>query len=121
MRLQHTYEGKANESSRKRSRESDREEPKERYEVSEREEEGSDIPPNFGTIMVPTWEGSASRIEGDRVVDYNTFRSRLSLGVRDEIKLRVFADLWERGYYVTRGVKFGGDFLAYRGELLYAN
>eukprot|EP01135_Chromosphaera_perkinsii_P011021 Nk52_evm55s2309 gene=Nk52_evmTU55s2309 len=30
----------------------------------------------------------------------------------------VFRDLWERGYYLTPGAKFGGDFLAYEGEPL---
>lgn len=25
----------------------------------------------------------------------------------------LFADLWERGYYLTSGLKYGGDFLVY--------
>ena len=29
---------------------------------------------------------------------------------------RVFLDLWEKGYYLTSGVNFGGDFLAYPGN-----
>jgi tRNA splicing endonuclease len=28
----------------------------------------------------------------------------------------VFADLWERGFYLTDGFKFGADFLAYPGD-----
>ena len=28
----------------------------------------------------------------------------------------VFRDLWEKGYYMTSGAKFGGDFLAYPGD-----
>jgi tRNA-intron lyase len=31
---------------------------------------------------------------------------------------RVFADLWARGYFLTDGSKFGGDFLAYLGDPL---
>lgn len=30
----------------------------------------------------------------------------------------VFNDLWERGYYLTSGEKFGGDFLVYPGDPL---
>jgi len=30
----------------------------------------------------------------------------------------VFHDLWERGYYLTSGEKFGGDFLVYPGDPL---
>lgn len=31
-------------------------------------------------------------------------------------KISVFTDLWEKGYYVTCGKKFGGDFLVYAGD-----
>ncbi|XP_011310052.1 tRNA-splicing endonuclease subunit Sen34 [Fopius arisanus] len=34
----------------------------------------------------------------------------------DEFKCNVFEDLWSRGFYVTGGEKFGGDFLAYPGD-----
>jgi len=29
------------------------------------------------------------------------------------LKFRVFQDLWKKGYYITSGLKFGGDFLVY--------
>lgn len=32
-------------------------------------------------------------------------------------KCHVFRDLWERGYFMGGGVKFGGDFLVYPGEI----
>ncbi|XP_038051932.1 tRNA-splicing endonuclease subunit Sen34-like [Patiria miniata] len=32
------------------------------------------------------------------------------------LKYRVFRDLWETGYYLTSGCKFGGDFLVYPGD-----
>ncbi|XP_072386422.1 uncharacterized protein Tsen34 [Diabrotica undecimpunctata] len=32
------------------------------------------------------------------------------------LKRSVYADLWNRGYYVTQGHKFGGDFLVYLGD-----
>nr|CAG4648325.1 EOG090X0G6M [Moina brachiata] len=32
------------------------------------------------------------------------------------MKCLVFMDLWEKGYYMTSGQKFGGDFLVYPGD-----
>ncbi|XP_057370121.1 tRNA-splicing endonuclease subunit Sen34-like isoform X2 [Daphnia carinata] len=32
------------------------------------------------------------------------------------LRCRVFSDLWEKGYYITAGEKFGGDFLVYPGD-----
>jgi len=39
-------------------------------------------------------------------------------GVHEEASPRnaVFRDLWQRGYCVTSGAKFGGDFLVYEGD-----
>lgn len=28
----------------------------------------------------------------------------------------VFCDLWEKGYYITSGLKYGGDFLVYADD-----
>ncbi|XP_008199513.2 tRNA-splicing endonuclease subunit Sen34 [Tribolium castaneum] len=33
-----------------------------------------------------------------------------------ELKYSVYRDLWERGYYITTGFKFGADFLVYLGD-----
>lgn len=35
---------------------------------------------------------------------------------REKLHYRVFLDLWEKGYYLTSGAKFGGDLLAYPGD-----
>jgi tRNA splicing endonuclease len=32
------------------------------------------------------------------------------------LRYRVFELLWERGFYLTNALKFGGDYLAYPGE-----
>lgn len=37
---------------------------------------------------------------------------------RENLRYRVFKDLWEKGHYLTAATKFGGDFLAYPGQLL---
>ncbi|XP_059473283.1 tRNA-splicing endonuclease subunit Sen34 [Neocloeon triangulifer] len=34
------------------------------------------------------------------------------------LKTKTFADLWKRGYFITAGQKFGGDFLVYPGDPL---
>lgn len=34
----------------------------------------------------------------------------------EKLHYRVFLDLWEKGYYLTSGAKFGGDLLAYPGD-----
>lgn len=34
----------------------------------------------------------------------------------EKLHYHVFVDLWEKGYYLTSGVNFGGDFLAYPGD-----
>jgi len=31
------------------------------------------------------------------------------------LRYKVFKDLWSKGFYLTCGVKFGGDFLVYEG------
>lgn len=34
----------------------------------------------------------------------------------DRLHYRVFCDLWEKGYFLTSGSKFGGNYLAYPGD-----
>lgn len=33
-----------------------------------------------------------------------------------QLRYKTYKNLWEKGYYVTNGEKFGGDFLAYPGD-----
>ncbi|XP_017795269.1 PREDICTED: tRNA-splicing endonuclease subunit Sen34 [Habropoda laboriosa] len=35
---------------------------------------------------------------------------------KQQLRYKTYKDLWEKGYYVTSGEKFGGDFLVYPGE-----
>ena len=37
----------------------------------------------------------------------------------NESKRKIFADLWEKGYFITDGTKFGGDFLVYPGDPIH--
>ncbi|TPX72717.1 hypothetical protein SpCBS45565_g00244 [Spizellomyces sp. 'palustris'] len=36
----------------------------------------------------------------------------------DRLRYKVFCALWEKGYYITTGSKFGGDYLMYPGDPL---
>ncbi|CAG8527339.1 4069_t:CDS:2 [Paraglomus occultum] len=36
----------------------------------------------------------------------------------DKTRYKVFKDIWEKGYYITSGSKFGSDYLAYPGDPL---
>lgn len=41
---------------------------------------------------------------------------------KQQLRYKTYQDLWEKGYYVSSGEKFGGDFLVYPGKdkiLLY--
>lgn len=53
---------------------------------------------------------------------YSTIQSAKDAGIwsypsdlTERAKCAVFRDLWERGYYMGGGLKFGGDFLVYPG------
>ncbi|BFZ21343.1 hypothetical protein BsWGS_24382 [Bradybaena similaris] len=35
---------------------------------------------------------------------------------KEVLRYHVFKDLWEKGFFLTSGVKFGGDFLVYPGD-----
>ena len=37
------------------------------------------------------------------------------------LKYRVFCDLWRKGYYLTNGLKYGGDYLVYPGTVYQAS
>ncbi|CAL1288750.1 unnamed protein product [Larinioides sclopetarius] len=36
----------------------------------------------------------------------------------EKLRYAVYKDLWEKKYFITSGVKFGGDFMAYEGDPL---
>lgn len=36
----------------------------------------------------------------------------------ERLRYKVFKDLWSKGFYLTCGIKFGGDFLVYEGEII---
>lgn len=52
----------------------------------------------------------ASFLLGIKEVPFSTL-----LAYTTSTKCAVFEDLWNKGFYITKGQKFGGDFLVYLG------
>ncbi|XP_024882318.1 tRNA-splicing endonuclease subunit Sen34 [Temnothorax curvispinosus] len=48
--------------------------------------------------------------------DVKTVEWKYPLTSDQQLKYKVYKDLWERQYYITSGEKFGGDFLVYPGD-----
>lgn len=48
--------------------------------------------------------------------DVETVRWNHPSNDNEKLRYETYKDLWERGYYITGGDKFGGDFLAYPGD-----
>ncbi|KAJ1730183.1 tRNA-splicing endonuclease subunit [Coemansia biformis] len=63
--------------------------------------------PEEAALLVET---GAIEIAGDRFAWPETDRERL--------RFDLYKDLHSRGFYITRGIKFGGDYLLYPGEPL---
>lgn len=47
--------------------------------------------------------------------DVQVIEWKYPFNCREQLRYKTYKDLWERGYYVTSGGKFGGDFLVYPG------
>jgi tRNA-splicing endonuclease subunit Sen34 len=75
------------------------------------------------TVVVPTssrdlpWfalkEHSYDTLDSAREAGIWVFPSNL----QERARCGVFRALWEKGYYLGNGVKFGGEYLVYPGEL----
>ena len=39
----------------------------------------------------------------------------MSVFFLQSLRYRVFCDLWRKGYHLTNGLKYGGDYLVYPG------
>ncbi|KAK9880522.1 hypothetical protein WA026_011761 [Henosepilachna vigintioctopunctata] len=65
------------------------------------------------------------KITGDNMIWPITLKPQNSISVEVEydiykhttsLRCAVYKNLWEKGYYITSGKKFGGDFLVYLGD-----
>lgn len=48
--------------------------------------------------------------------DYEIVDWKYPVTQQEKFRYKTFKNLWEQGYYITSGEKFGGDFLAYPGD-----
>lgn len=54
-----------------------------------------------------------SKILGTKDVFWNFPETEI-----EQVRCKVFSDLWQKGYFITNGNKFGGDYLVYPGDPL---
>jgi tRNA-splicing endonuclease subunit Sen34 len=47
-----------------------------------------------------------------------SFEWKAAANQKDQIRRLTFRALWSRGFYITSGEKFGGDFLVYPGKII---
>ncbi|KAG7092403.1 hypothetical protein E1B28_008760 [Marasmius oreades] len=76
------------------------------------------------TVLIPTASSSLpwhlpqnhtyDSVESAKAAGIWNFPSDL----HDSARYRVFKDLWEQGYFLGGGIKFGGDYLVYPGDPL---
>ena len=45
----------------------------------------------------------------------------MSVFFLQSLRYRVFCDLWRKGYHLTNGLKYGGDYLVYPGITKHPN
>lgn len=66
--------------------------------------------PNHCTVQIST-ESSRVRHVMPSICDWTYPQTPIEC-----LRYRVFKDLWEKNYYLTKASKFGGDFLVYPGD-----
>lgn len=48
--------------------------------------------------------------------DIKTVEWKYPSNYKQQLRYKTYKNLWEKGYYVSSGEKFGGDFLVYPGK-----
>ncbi|XP_044732650.1 probable tRNA-splicing endonuclease subunit sen34 [Chrysoperla carnea] len=77
------------------------------------DEECKKIPDiTFTNMLTPLCSNAPDYLKGEFINIPLTFLKEKV----NPIRYKVFTDLWDRGYYVTDGLTFGGDFLVYEGD-----
>ncbi|XP_056398055.1 tRNA-splicing endonuclease subunit Sen34 isoform X2 [Hyla sarda] len=73
------------------------------------------FPKNATMVQIPT---AQLHTDNEEMVDIQEASSEWPYTgqKKHEDRYKVFRDLWQKGYYLTSGGKFGGDFLAYPGD-----
>lgn len=79
-------------------------------------------PPALYNIMIPAESSTLSWFDPDSA-RYETIAAAKEAGIwtypsnlTERAKCGVFRGLWEQGYFMGSGIKFGGDYLVYPGQ-----
>ncbi|KAG6874082.1 hypothetical protein C0995_006939 [Termitomyces sp. Mi166 len=77
------------------------------------------------TVVIPTSSTTLEWYNTDSSCTYTTIAAAKEAGIWDypstlqeRARCGVFRNLWERGYFMGGGIKFGGDYLVYPGLFL---
>ncbi|KAG6897290.1 hypothetical protein C0992_002732 [Termitomyces sp. T32_za158] len=75
------------------------------------------------TVVIPTSSTNLEWYEADPSCTYTTIATAKEAGIWDypstlqeRARCGVFRNLWEQGYFMGGGIKFGGDYLVYPGS-----
>ncbi|XP_063709997.1 tRNA-splicing endonuclease subunit Sen34 [Culicoides brevitarsis] len=106
--VQKIYEGQAKSSLRKRQKNEEFKKKSIEELISDHETKLANAPLRNRLVHVPTSHPFPVS---------ETLKERIQ--VKNEFKLKVYHDLWERGHTITCGETFSGDFLCYPGDPLH--
>ena len=67
-------------------------------------------------VHVPTTVETGSLLSQSVLNDAGNISWEFPSSVEDKSKYAVFCNVWEKGYYITNGAKFGSDYLLYPGD-----
>lgn len=74
------------------------------------------------TVVIPTSSTTFEWYDADPSCAYPTIAAAKEAGIweypstlQERARCGVFRDLWEQGYFMGGGIKFGGDYLVYPG------
>ena len=67
-------------------------------------------------VHVPTTVDMYSPLSQSSVKDAKATMWKPPSSVEERSKYAVFCNLWDKGYYITNGAKFGSDYLLYPGD-----
>lgn len=88
----------------------------------------TDLLESLYTVTIPASSPESLSWYSPQEVTHHTLQTAKEAGVwtypnnlYERAKCGVFKDLWEKGYYMGLGIKFGGDFLVYPGMNLSNN
>ncbi|KAI9015211.1 hypothetical protein BC832DRAFT_618824 [Gaertneriomyces semiglobifer] len=83
---------------------------------------GDKPPPPLLPVSTPTSSSGFPWFDISRAQDFGTAQAsglwKFPSSDKARLKFKVFSALWAKGYYITSGSKFGGDFLLYPGDIM---